>query len=250
MTIKARIFPICALITISMGGGTAFAYNYHLDRDINGLLSEGTALTRKYQTAEKAQHDLMQEKQAIDRDNRDISAKQAAYNHAATEHDQQVAEQNKAIQNMREKCNNNDNDKNTIGHVNWCDNRAKAVNTQTQVVNGNVDKLSVQKTALAARTESFNQKAAAWNQHQMVVVSTFNDISHKLNDWLNRAYAFMNTSDFQGNIGWAHAGKRCADFAAKKATAPEQVLLEQAQHTLSCLRYVEHARKVYYKKTS
>lgn len=249
MTIKNHTFSSCAFIAISIGSGTALAYNYHLDRDINDLLSEGSSLTHKYQIAEKAQHDLMQEKQAIDQENRDISSKQAAYDQAAAKHDQRVAEQNKAIQDMRAKCNNSDSDNNTTGHVNWCDNRVRAVNTQSQTVNNDADKLVAQKSILTAQTASFNQKAATWNQHQMVTVSAFNDISHRLNAWLDQAYAFMNTSDFQGNIGWAHAGNRCADYSAKKNIPPEQELLEQARHALSCLRYVEDARKAYYKKT-
>jgi hypothetical protein len=250
VTVTLRIFSSCVLIAICISSGSAFAYNYHLDRDINNLLSEGTTLTQKYQTAEKAQHDLMQEKQAIDQENRDINTKQTAYNQAAVEHEQHVAKQNQAIQEMSERCNNSDSDQNTTGHVNWCDNRARALNAQSQVINSDAAEISAQKTAITAQTESFNQKAAKWNRHQMLTVSVFNDASHRLNAWLDRTYTFMNTSDFQGNIAWAHAGKRCADYSSRQDIPPEQALLDQAQHALGCLRYVEDARKVYYKKTS
>lgn len=86
-----------------------------------------------------------------------------------------------------------------------------------------------------------------WNHDQMLAVSLFNNYSIRLNAWLNRAYAFMNTSDFQNNIPWAHASKRCASDTSNSVTAPEQELSDESRHALDCLRYVEDARKAYYK---
>lgn len=245
---NCRLTAVILAFAITGVGQSVSAYNYHLDRDIRNLLAEGTSLTHRYQSAEQDRLALMQQKQDIDNKARQLDAEQTAYEKNAQQHDQRVADQNKALQDTKLQCNNSGDSANTSGHVNRCDNRATTLNAKSKDINSEVARLDAQKAEVAKQTTSFNQAALAWNRHQMVTVSTFNDASHRLNDWLDRAYAFMNTSDFQGNIAWAHAGKRCADYASEKNVAPEQALLDQARHALNCLNDVEKVRQKYYRK--
>lgn len=250
ISMNRRLASVILAIAITSVGQPASAYNYHLDRDIQNLLAEGTSLTHRYQSAEQDRLTLMQQKQDIDNKARRLDAEQAAYEKNAQQHDQRVTDQNKALQDTKQQCNNRGGSDNTSGHVNRCDNRARTLNAQSKDINSEVAKLDAQKAVVAEQTTAFNQATLAWNRHQMVAVSVFNDASQRLNDWLDRAYAFMNTSDFQGNIAWAHAGKRCADYASEKNVTPEQALLDQARHALNCLNEVKKARQKYYGKPS
>lgn len=233
---------------IVLGCGIAHAYNYHLDSDITSFISEGTRLAHKYQTAEQNQHALMQEKQALDQRGRALSAEQSAYDKQAAEHENQASAQDKATHDTQAECNNSDISNNSSEHVNWCDNHIRKLHAQNQTINAETGQLETQQEILKSKTDAFNKDALEWNRHQMLTVSTFNDASQRLNDWLNRVYAFMNTTDFQGNIGWAHAGTLCADYKSREDLPAEVILLKQAQHTLTCLQFVEHARKKYYQK--
>lgn len=245
-----RLMAVILATAITIVGRPASGYNYHLDRDIQNLLAEGTSLTHRYQSAEQDRLALMQQKQDIDKRASQLATQQAAYDKNVQQHGQRVSDQKKAVRDTEQQCNNSDDGANTPGHVNRCDNRTRTLNAQSEGINKEASKLAAAQASVATQTDAYNQAAAEWNRHQMVTVSTFNDASHRLNDWLDRAYAFMNTSDFQGNIAWAHAGKRCADYAPEKNTPPEQVLLDQAHHALGCLNDVEKARQKYYRKPS
>lgn len=247
--LNPRIYEVCVAAVFVLGSSTAHGYNYHLDRDVMSLVSEGMRLAHRYQTADQNQHALMQEKLTLDQEHRALNTKQAAYDKQASEHERRVTEQNKSLQQIQNNCNNQDIEKNTSQQINQCSNTAKKLNVENHSINQEAGTLNTEKQTIISETENFDRKAAQWNQHQMATVSAFNDSSYRLNDWLNRAYAFMNTADFQGNITWAHAGKLCADYNSRTNTPPEQALLDEARHALACLNHVENARKNYYKKS-
>jgi chromosome segregation ATPase len=231
------------------GSAQAYAYNYHLDGDIKNLIAEGTALSRQYQSARQGMQEIKQKKQILDRTKHELAAQQSAYDKTAASHAKDIAAQKNNINGLKRQCNNEDSEENTPGHVNSCVNKIKTINVETKVIRSESQKLTTQEQALDSRTEDFNKQAAIWNHDQMLAISLFNNYSTRLNAWLNHAYAFMNTTDFQSNISWAHANKRCASSTPNNASDPEQELSDESRHALDCLRYVENARKAYYKKT-
>lgn len=227
---------------------TASAYNYHLDRDIQSLKSRGTALVNRYQSAREQMSELHHQQQVLDRAKRQLASDQASFDKSARAHQQQVAEQNQTINDVKNRCNNSNTAENTSGHVNHCDNTIAAVNAKSGKIRSDAEALQKQQSALDANALALNRQVAHWNRDQMLAISVFNDASTRLNNWLNDAYAFMNTRDFQDNIAWAHASKRCEDNGTVGAgTSEEQALYSQAEHALGCLSDVENARMRYYK---
>lgn len=227
---------------------TAAAYNYHLDGDIRTLASRGTDLVKRYQAARQQMSKLRHQQQTLDQAKRRLTLTQSAFDKTAQAHQQQIADQNQTINNVNDRCNNSNTAENTTGHVNQCDNRIAEVNAKSEGIRSDAVALQKQQSALESSALDLNQRVAHWNHDQMLAISVFNDASTRLNNWLDNAYAFMNTRDFQDNIAWAHASKRCEDNGSVgTGTSEEQALYDQAEHALGCLNDVENARMRYYK---
>lgn len=237
------------IVTIGLVTGSihAHAYNYNLDGDIKNLLAEGTALSQKYQSARQDMQAIKQNKQALDQTKHDLAVQQSAYDKIAASHGKDIATQNSNIDSLKKQCNDYDDGDNTPGNVNRCNDKIEKINVASKNMRSENQRLMAQNQVLESRTADFNRRVMIWNHDQMLAVSLYNNYSIRLNAWLNRAYAFMNTSDFQNNIPWAHASKRCASDTSNSVTAPEQELSDESRHALDCLRYVEDARKAYYK---
>jgi hypothetical protein len=214
------------------------------------LASRGTALVKRYRAARQQMSQLRHQQQTLDQAKRRLALAQSSFDKSAAVHQQQVADQNQTINDVKGQCNNSNTADNSIGHVNHCDNRIAAVNARSGKIRSEAVALQKQQAALDSSTLELNRQDAHWNRDQMLAISVFNDASTRLNNWLNDAYAFMNTRDFQDNIAWAHASKRCEDNGSVgTGTSEEQALYDQAEHALGCLNDVENARRGYYKAT-
>lgn len=49
----------------------------------------------------------------------------------------------------------------------------------------------------------------AWNQQEAEAASALNALYIKINAWQQDAERYMQSTDFQAQIAWAHAGRVC-----------------------------------------
>lgn len=219
-----------------------------MQQKVTALVQESDTLVRQRTQSEAAQQSLLQEQQALTTAPDKLAQRQADLNQRVAAHDSKVAAHQQRLQHHREKCNvdGNADGSNTDEHINECNIEMKLYNDETMQIDAEAPALEAEQIDIDRDQAQYREAAASWNGREDQAVLQLNTVYGGLNDWLDRAYAFVTSSAFREEVQWDRMERYCVNRGLPEGTtiSPEQVVSYSATYRSCLKRVLDHQRKV------
>ncbi len=268
---RKRIVSLIFLYLALMLCSVASAYPDTIDHKISHYIFLETQLHEKQVFLKQKQQDFLTQKKQLDVEGAQLAKHQETYNKSANQFNMQADEHNQKIAEASQKCQSfgprknldqlaaaadaasanlsnfvttNPDARQQEEYVRKCNAGIMQVNTETLRMVSDKSSLLSQQDDLVKQTANYKAKVATWNQHEVTVVSTLNDIYKEISSWQNDAEDFMQSDEFQRQITWARANKTCT--TPDIGGTPQERMTEISNYILVCLNTVENARRHFY----
>jgi len=268
---RKRVVSLMLLILALALSSATSAYSDAIDYKINHYVSLGGQLNEKQVQLELKQQVLLIQKKQLDAESALLTKDQGIYNNSANQYNTRANEHNRKIGEASEKCQsfgpkknldqlaqaadiasagltnfstNNPDARQQEEYARRCNASIKQVNSRTLQMASDKSSLLNQQGDLVKQSADYNAKAAAWNLRETEIVSALNNVYQHINSWQNDTEDFMQSDEFQAQIGWSHTDKVCAtpDFVG---TSQER-MTKISNYIFACLNTVESVRKHFY----
>ena len=146
----SQVFLRNAILLAAIAVMPVLAWSDDAGDKAGALLRDYGSISRDLHKTQLTQSALMKQKTALDAQGSALSRRQDALNAQADAHNTLAADQQKALEDNKNQCNNKDfvEGKNTPQHINDCDNQIKKLNQKSALVNADVLPLETQQTQL------------------------------------------------------------------------------------------------------
>ncbi|MFI4920242.1 MAG: hypothetical protein ACHQAZ_01220 [Gammaproteobacteria bacterium] len=241
-----NILPLGAVILLAAYAlpGRAIAAPAAGQEKADSLIREFSDISRDLHRLQTTQAALVQQKAAIDATAADLAKRQDDLNQQEQAHNQLATEQKQALDQNKSQCNNKDflDGKNTLQHVNDCDNAIKKLNTQTVAIDVGTLPLQTQQTGLDLAYAQYNQTTNDWNVQEQETMTALNSVYRAMNDWADQADDLMTSQGFRNEMYVNHAEKYCSQHELPDGVIDVEELLRYANSADGCLKYVTSLR--------
>ena len=228
-------FVITCLMGLLLPAIAAAAMPDDLQQKVQALVKESDGIARQRHKWETVQQALMAQKKQIEANQKAVKDAQDALNQRTVSHNQQVADQQKALKANQSDCEHGDRG---AAHVDDCDNDIKDLNQKTGALDADVGSVQTDQARLDAQYAQANQDASDWNAHESLATQHLNEVYEAGNDWLDRAYAVITDSDFRDAVTATGADAFCENHGLPTGKLSIPTLSRLSEGYRKCLKTV------------